>query len=441
MTDDLPLPQLALALAERFLGAPWSLDGLLASGRDLLPRGRWWQVELCASAALSTYRRQPRDRPGELAETLLDALTPGHVHPTVVVWQLPARQVPTWPVRPLPDAAALAQMAEVAPTELQWYADLRGLQRAATQEQLRHYRYSWRPSSRRPARLIEAPKDRLKLIQRRILRDVLAVVPASPIAHGYVTGRSALTAADAHVGAEVLVQFDLASFFPSVGFGRVRAIFETLGYPPAVARDLAGLTTTATPLSVLRSRPMPAAPTAAQLTDRFHADRRLATPHLPQGAPTSPALANLACFRLDRRLAGLAKAFDASVTRYADDITFSGGFWLRHGVADLQELLHQIAAEEGFALVREKTRVTTRSGRQQVLGIVVNERRNLDRRSLDVLKATLTNCVRSGPASQNRAGHPDFRAHLLGRLAWVAAVAPDKAARLRALFDQIDWPT
>jgi RNA-directed DNA polymerase len=73
------------------------------------------------------------------------------------------------------------------------------------------------------------------------------------------------------------------------------------------------------------------------------------------------------------------------------------------------------------------------------LGIVVNERRNLDRRTLDVLKATLTNCVRTGPAVQNRAGHPDFRAHLLGRLAYVAAVAPDKAVRLRVLFDRIDW--
>ena len=56
---------------------------------------------------------------------------------------------------------------------------------------------------------------------------------------------------------------------------------------------------------------MPAAPTAAQLTDRFHADRRLAVRILPQGAPTSPSLADLACIALDRRLAGLAKAFDA----------------------------------------------------------------------------------------------------------------------------------
>jgi RNA-directed DNA polymerase len=439
MTADLALPALARALAERFLGGTWTPDELVSAGRGILPRGRWWQVELCAAAAIDTYRRKPRDRPGELAETLLAALRPGYPWPTVVVRQLPLRQAPTWPVRPLPTSAALAQLAELAPTELQWYADLRGMQRRVRDERLRHYRYSWRPSARRPARLIEAPKDRLKLIQRRILRDVLSVVPVSGIAHGYVPGRSAISAADQHVGAKVLVQVDLASFFPSVGFGRVRAIFDALGYPPGVARDLAGLTTTATPLPVLRSRPMPASPTASQLSDRFHADRCLASPHLPQGAPTSPALANLACFGLDRRLAGLASAFDVTVTRYADDITFSGGFWLQHGQRDLLVLLRQIVVEEGFALARDKTRVTTRSGRQRVLGMIVNERRNLDRRALDVLKATLTNCVSTGPAAQNRAGHPDFRAHLLGRLAWVGAAAPHKAGRMRALFDAIDW--
>lgn len=439
MTEDLSLPELALALAEGFLGAAWSLDELVAVGCGIAPRGRWWQVEICAAAAIGVYRRKPRDRPRELAETLFDALVPGRQEPVAAVRQLPQRQVPTWPVRPLPGAAALAQLAELPPSELQWYVDLRGMGRTTGHEALRHYRYSWRASPRRPARLIEAPKDRLKLIQRRLLRDVLSAVPVSGIAHGYVPGRSALTAADEHVGSEVLVQVDLTSFFPSVGFGRVRAIFEALGYGPAVARDLAGLTTTAAPLRVLRSRPMPSMPTASQLTDRFHADRRLASPHLPQGAPTSPALANLACIGLDRRLAGLAAAFEARVTRYADDITFSGGFWLRHGQRDLLALLRQIVADEGFALARDKTRVTTRSARQQVLGVVVNERRNLDRRSLDALRATLTNCVRTGPAAQNRAGHPDFRAHLLGRLAWVSAVAPDKAARLRLLFDAIDW--
>jgi hypothetical protein len=106
----------------------------------------WHPPSRSLAAAIDTYRRKPRDRPGELAETLLAAL---------------------------PTTAELAQLAELAPTELQWYADLRGMERRVRDERLRHYRYSWRPSARRTARLVEAPKDRLKLIQRRILRDVL----------------------------------------------------------------------------------------------------------------------------------------------------------------------------------------------------------------------------------------------------------------------------
>ena len=437
MTPDLSLEQLCTMLAEDFLSGPWTEEELTAHGRALFPRGRWWQVDIFVAAALATYRRAPRDRPAELTTTLLDALLPDPVRTRPLPLPVPVGY--RWPVLELPDSAAVANLAELAPSELQWYVDLRGLQRRAGDERLRHYRYSWRASTRRPARLIEAPKDRLKLIQRRLLRQILSAVPVSPIAHGYVPGRSAVTAAETHVGAEVLVQVDLASFFPSIGHGRVRAIYKGLGYWPAVAADLAGLSTTATPLAVLRSRPMPSSPTGAQLTDRFHADRRLAGTHLPQGAPTSPALANLACWKLDKRLAGLAAAFDAQVTRYADDITFSGGFWLRAGRHDLLALLRQIVAEEGFALAASKTRVTTQSGRQQVLGLVVNEQRSLSRRELDLLEAILTNCATTGPAPQNRAGHPDFRAHLLGRLAWVAAAAPHKVAKLRRIFDTIDW--
>jgi RNA-directed DNA polymerase len=437
MSSEPSLEQICRSLAEDFLSGPWTEEELTARGRALFTRGRWWQVDLFVAAAWSTYRRPPRDRPAELTTTLLNALLPDPVWTVVPPVLRPVGY--RWPVLQLPGPAALANLAELAPSELQWYVDLRGMQRGAHDERLQHYRYSWRASVRRPARLIEAPKDRLKLIQRRLLRQILAAVPVSPIAHGYVPGRSALTAADVHVGAEVLVQADLASFFPSIGYGRVRAIYEALGYVPAVAADLAGLSTTATPLAVLRSRPMPDSPTAAQLTDRFHADRRLAVTHLPQGAPTSPALANLACWWLDKRLAGLASAFDAQVTRYADDITFSGGFWLRSRRRDLLALLREIVVDEGFALARSKTRVTTRSGRQQVLGLVVNERRSLARRDLELLEAILTNCARTGPEVQNRAGHPDYRAHLLGRLAWVAAAAPHKVERLRAIFDAIDW--
>ncbi len=443
MTDpsdpDLQPRMMRLALA--FLDGPWEEDELFRRGRILLdanrhPR-RFPELQTCLRAALAAYRKPPWDRPRELADTMLAALLPDPprrlLHVTVPER---VRVVPTFDVRPLARIGDVERFTGLISTELDWYADLRGLERTVADERLRHYRYRWLPSARRPARLIEAPKDRLRMVQRRILREVLAPVPVSPIAHGYVPGRSALTAADVHVGADVLVQLDLAAFFPSVTFGRVAATYELLGYSPPVARILAGLSTNAAPRAVLRARPLSS---SVSISDRWHADRRLAAPHLPQGAPTSPALANLACYRLDQRLAGIARAFDASVTRYADDLTFSGGRRLRSRSTDLVQTVGEVAREQGFHVAAAKTRVVTSAQRQQVLGMVVNSRRSLPRRELDLLEAILTNCVRTGPAEQNRAGHPNFRAHLQGRLAWVAAAAPHKVERLRTIFDRIDW--
>jgi hypothetical protein len=135
------------------------------------------------------------------------------------------------------------------------------------------------------------------------------------------------------------------------------------------------------------------------------------------------------------RLAALARAFDAEYTRYADDLVFSGDFAPDRLVA----LVTAIARAEGFAVRPDKTRVMRRSARQRVTGVVVNERPNLPRDAYDRLKATLTNCVRHGPADQNRDAVPDWRAHLLGRVAWAEHVNAARGARLRALFDRIRW--
>jgi retron-type reverse transcriptase len=163
--------------------------------------------------------------------------------------------------------------------------------------------------------------------------------------------------------------------------------------------------------------------------------------HLPQGAPTSPALANLVAYRLDRRLAGLAAACGVTYTRYADDLTFSGGEELRRAWQRFARRVTLIAAEEGFRVNRGKTRVIGRAARQTVTGVVVNVRPNVARAEFDRLKAILTNCAKHGPATQNRENVPDFRAHLVGRVAHVAAVNSVRGRKLWGLFDRIAWPT
>jgi hypothetical protein len=76
---------------------------------------------------------------------------------------------------------------------------------------------------------------------------------------------------------------------------------------------------------------------------------------------------------------------------------------------------------------------------QQLAGIVVNERPNIRRAVYDELKAILTNCLRHGPEVQNRSAHPDFRNHLLGRIAHVRMIHPERGAKLLEMFERIVW--
>jgi len=161
--------------------------------------------------------------------------------------------------------------------------------------------------------------------------------------------------------------------------------------------------------------------------------------HLPQGAPTSPALANLCAYRVDCRLSGLAKAAGAAYTRYADDLAFSGDEGFGRCVERFAVQAAAILMEEGFQVNHRKTRVMRRGVRQHLAGLVINEHMNLVREDFDRLKAILTNCVRHGAESQNREGHPAFRAHLEGRVGFVEMVNAAKGARLRRIFERVEW--
>ena len=230
----------------------------------------------------------------------------------------------------------------------------------------------------------------------------------------------------------MVLKFDLQDFFTSVRASRVHALFETLGYAQTVARELTALCTTATPEPVLRRMFEEGGLTWAQL-------QRLRDPHLPQGAPTSAALANLCAFRLDLRLDGLAHALGARYTRYADDIVLSGGRHLSQAMPRIKAWVGRIALEEGFTLNHRKTRCLPAGRRQSVCSIIVNQHPNLPRPEFDRLKAILYQCVVQGPVAQNREGRPHWRDYLRGRVAWAAQLNPAKAQRLKRLLDQIDW--
>ncbi|MCA9604391.1 MAG: RNA-directed DNA polymerase [Myxococcales bacterium] len=347
-------------------------------------------------------------------------------HPSLAMPPMPPSRFGAPPIASMGD---LATLLEVPVEDLDWLADRRGTTRDA-EAPVRHYRARWIPKRSVGWRLVEAPKARLRRAQRCLLDRVLASVPPHEAAHGFVPGRSVLDHARAHVRQAVVVRLDLEDFFASVPAAQVRAVFRTAGYGEDVAVALTALSTTRTPPALLRS----------PWVSRFETRQRLAHRHLPQGAPTSPWIANLAAYRLDLRVSALARSLGATYTRYADDLVLSGDEGFARGVERLLPRLGAIAIEEGFALQHRKTRVTRAGASQRVCGLVVNEGARVSRRERERLEAILFNCVKHGPASQNRGDHPRFRDHLLGRIAWVEQAHEPHAARLHALFARIEWP-
>jgi hypothetical protein len=339
---------------------------------------------------------------------------------------------PIWPVPRLKSPGALAQWLGLSLPELDWFAGGAGREQRVSAGPLRHYNYRWVAKSSGRRRLLEIPKRRLKELQRRVLHEILDRIPPHDAVHSFRTGRSVATYAAPHCGQRLVLRMDLRDFFPTIRRGRVRSLFRTAGYSAAVARLLAGLCTNALPRKVWRESPI-----GKGTPEAWQQELLYSRAHVPQGAPTSPALGNLCARRLDCRLAALAAAVGAQYTRYADDLTFSGGRRFEVRARRFHVYVCRVAWEEGWEVQTRKTRVQRQGVRQRVAGVVVNVRPNITRTEYDRLKALLHNCVRFGAASQNRDGLPDFRAYLLGRIGFVRMLHPDRGRRLLALFERI----
>lgn len=337
----------------------------------------------------------------------------------------------TWDVPAILTAGDLADWLELDTGEMEWFADLKALGYKRT-GRLAHYHYRVLAKKSGGIRLIESPKPRLKELQRRILALILNKIPCHGAVHGFLKGRSIKTFTAPHVGRRVVLRMDLRDFFPSVSGVRIQTFFRTAGYPEQVADLLGGICTNAVPRNVWDGCDV-------EVNRLWEARALYARPHLPQGAPTSPALVNICAYRLDCRLAGLAKSEGAEYTRYADDLAFSGGEEFDRGVERFSTHVAAILQEEGFHVNHRKTRIMRQGVRQHLAGLVTNQHLNVRRADFDRLKAMLTNCERLGFEGQNREAHPAFRAHLEGRVGFVESINPAKGKRLRAIFERIAW--
>jgi RNA-directed DNA polymerase len=282
-------------------------------------------------------------------------------------------------------------------------------------ERVPHYVCFAIPKRRGGERLIHAPKRRLKAIQRRLYELLVRKLPVSVHAHGFVPGRSIATNAKPHIGKAVVVKFDIKDCFPSIHFGRVRGLLIALGYSYPVATALAVLMTEA-PRQPFELR-----------GELYHVP--IGPRSCVQGAPTSPGLCNVLMLKLDRRLAGLAKAEGLVYTRYADDLTFSGG---GEAVERLLARVPKIVAAEGFTINREKTRVMRRAGRQTVTGVVVNDKPGLSRTERRKLRAEIHNLSKADGALDTGTLRT-----LEGKLAYLHMLNPAEAAPLRAAYKKV----
>ena len=421
------------ARAEQCLGAeaqPWLKPLCVALARWTTPVWRAHSVSSLADALLEIgafHEGFDRERfPRPTVRRLL--LRPSRMRP--LRFALEHLVLPQWPTE-----ADLAAWLGLTLDELDHFAGPARQYResAATPQRPHvtptpHYRCLLVPQRRGGLRLLEAPLPRLKAIQRRLLDGLLNTLPCHESAHGFVPGRNVVTNAAVHADQDFVIRFDLRDFFPSIGRARIAATFRTLGFSDAVVARLTTLCTARTPVAV-RER----------LREDGSIDvdgaKRLASPHLPQGAPTSPALANLCAFPLDMRLDGLAHRFGARYTRYADDLMFSGPATLRRDQREFRAWVQSIVEDEGFRLRHDKTRAMPRGGRQQVTGVVVNAKPNLAREDFDRLKAELH---RLGRSSASGTVDPALRSPLLGRLAWARQfLAPARVEKLQRMFDAI----
>jgi RNA-directed DNA polymerase len=300
-----------------------------------------------------------------------------------------------------------------------------------------------RPKRDGGSRALSSPEPPLMEIQRWILRNVLYLARPHPSSYAYQAKRSIVHCARTHLGARWLVKMDLHDFFGTIDETRVYSAFNGLGYSPLVSLELTRICTRLTRSHAahrIRSRAYQSVPSYATDDQGW----------LPQGAPTSGALANAAAHALDRKLSQIASRRALTYTRYSDDLIFSAGATFNRGLgASLIDHVRNVVRDEHLVLHDKKTRVVPPGARHVVLGLMLGRDRVQllpeFKRRIDV---HIRGVDRFGLAQH--AAHRGFRSifsfvnHVDGCLAFAHGVEPEHARqgreRWNAALDKSGFP-
>lgn len=228
-------------------------------------------------------------------------------------------------------------------------------------------------------RTIHAPVKGLKSIQKTLSIVLQCVFEPHRAAMGFVRDKSIVDNAKLHVGSMYVYNTDLKDFFPSIDQARVWKCFQLK--PFNLKEDKLILANTITSLCC----------TEMEVERKTEAGEwgKVKCNVLPQGAPTSPIITNIICQKLDHRLSGVAKRFGLKYSRYADDITFSSMHNVYQPESNFLKELHRIISEQGFHMKESKTRLQKEGYRQEVTGLLVNEKVNVQKRYIKQLRMWL----------------------------------------------------
>jgi RNA-directed DNA polymerase len=309
----------------------------------------------------------------------------------------------------LDDAKMLAEKIGISVSELRFLSYQRKVAK------INHYQRFYIQKKSGGLRMISAPMPRLKRVQYWILENILNQIPLHQAANGFVAKRSIVSNAQPHVEKSIVINLDLKDFFPTVTYSRIRGVFKHLGYSEYIA----------TILALLCSEPD---------TDVIKLDGEQwfvmrGERHLPQGAPTSPAISNIICRTLDARLQGWASYHGFTYTRYADDMTFSTDDKSYEKIPKFLWMIKHIVTKEGFNVHPDKTRIMRQGNQQEVTGLIVNDKLSINRKKLKQFRALLFQIEKDGLQGKEWAGIKEPK-HLLnsiqGYANFINMVNPEK---------------
>ncbi|WP_196893987.1 retron St85 family RNA-directed DNA polymerase [Aureivirga marina] len=282
-----------------------------------------------------------------------------------------------------------------------------------------HYNRFTIPKKNGDVRKISAPKKRLRVAQEWIQNEILSKIELHEKAYAYRKNISIVDNAKLHQNAKVVVRIDLKDFFPSIKFNRVKGLFKSFGYSEALATIFASVCTDSVMVK-------------AQMSEKvYHVS--MGNKFLPQGACTSPALTNIICKKMDKRIENFTKKNGIRYTRYADDLVFSTEDE-NINLKSFFSWIHRIIKEEGFQINNEKTRVMRPNQRQAVTGIIINEGGDIriSRKDIRKFRAFIHNFKLKGEEEARKQIGKNPNHYLEGYLSFIRMVNKDQFEKMKA---------